>query len=122
MHFKVATFAQLLGMLQASATSRRSSATPSPGLSGGEVTEQHLTADEDEGAASIVEVYSALLFGFLLSDDEAMQAAAADQLGSLQPIISAIRKCLSFYVDAGAITTQNEESLRKLLASLPSCD
>lgn len=95
--------------------------SPSPRLSSGEVTEQHLAEDEDDGAASIVEVYSALLFGFLLADDEAMQAAAVSKLGSLQPIILAIKKCLSFYVDAGAITTQNEESLRKLLASLPSC-
>lgn len=95
--------------------------SPSPCLSSGEVTEQHLAEDEDEGAASIVEVYSALLFGFLLADDEAMQVAAIAKLGSLQPIISAIKRCLSFYVDAGAITTQNEESLRKLLASLPTC-
>lgn len=111
----------LCRLMQASASSRRSSMSPSPRLSSGEVTEQHLAEDEDDGAASIVEVYSALLFGFLLADDEAMQAAAVSKLGSLQPIILAIKKCLSFYVDAGAITTQNEESLRKLLASLPSC-
>lgn len=95
--------------------------SPSPCTSNGEVTEQHLDDNEDEGAASIVEVYAALLFGFLLADDEAMQTAAISKLGSLRPVISAIKKCLSFYVDAGAITTQNEESLRKLLASLPVC-
>ena len=106
-------------MLQASASSRRSSTSPSPRLSGGEVTEQQLTDHDDEGAASIVEVYAALLFGFLLADDPVMQAAAVSQLGSLQSIMSAIRKCLSFYVDAGAILSQNEESLMKLLASLP---
>ena len=94
--------------------------SPSPCFSSGEVTEQHLDDDEAEGAASIVEVYSALLFGFLLANDEVMQTAAISKLGSLQPVISAIKKCLSFYVDAGAITTQNEESLRKLLASLPT--
>ena len=95
--------------------------SPSPCWSTGEVTEQHLDDDEAEGAASIVEVYSALLFGFLLANDDVMQTAAIGKLGSLQPVISAIKKCLSFYVDAGAITTQNEGSLRKLLASLPAC-
>lgn len=94
--------------------------SPSPCLSSGEITEQHLDDDEAEGAASIVEVYSALLFGFLLANDEVMQTAAISKLGSLQPVISAIRRCLSFYVDAGAITSQNEESLRKLLTSLPA--
>ncbi len=94
--------------------------SPSPCHSGGEVTEQQLADHEDDGAASIVEVYAALLYGFLLADDSALQAVAVSTLGSLQPIISAIKKCLSFYVDAGAITSQNEDSLRKLLASLPN--
>lgn len=93
--------------------------SPSPRLGGGEVTEQQLADHEDDGAASIVEVYAALLYGFLLADDPELQAVTVSKLGSLQPIVSAIKKCLSFYVDAGAITSQNEESLRKLLASLP---
>ncbi|KAL0041625.1 hypothetical protein WJX79_009899 [Trebouxia sp. C0005] len=110
----------LCRLMQVSASSRRSSMSPSPRRSGGEVTEQQLADHEDDGAASIVEVYAALLYGFLLADDSALQAVAVSTLGSLQPIISAIKKCLSFYVDAGAITSQNEDSLRKLLASLPN--
>ncbi|DBB08404.1 TPA: hypothetical protein ACH3X3_008557 [Trebouxia sp. C0006] len=110
----------LCRLMQVSASSRRSSMSPSPHHSGGEVTEQQLADHENDGAASIVEVYAALLYGFLLADDSALQAVAVSTLGSLQPIISSIKKCLSFYVDAGAITSQNEDSLRKLLASLPN--
>ena len=103
--------------LQASASSRASVMSPSP-ASGTEMTEDTLAEREDEGAASIVEVYAALLLGFLLAEDSALQDAAIKSLGSLRPVLSAIEKCLSFYVNAGAIMSQNEESLKKLLTSL----
>lgn len=44
----------------------------SPGL---EVTEEQLVAGEEEGAASIVEVYAALLLGFVTESDLAQQKA-----------------------------------------------
>ena len=95
--------------------------SPSP-VSGSELTEQTLADHEDEGAASIVEVYAALLLGFLLAEDAALQSEAVQSLGSLRPVLSAVEKCLSFYVDAGAIMSQNEESLKKLLMSLRNSD
>ena len=101
-------------MAQASAADSKS-AGPSQTA---EVTEQHIADQEDSGTASIVEVYSALLLGFLLVDDEELQAKASSTLGSLVPVTTAIERCLSFYVDAGAFTSQSEESLRKLLAAL----
>ena len=85
---------------------------------GSEVTEQHIADNEDDGTASIVEVYSALLLGFLLTHDQSLQAEASRMLGSLNPVVAAIRQCLSFYVGAGAMTSQSEESLRNLLAAL----
>ena len=45
----------------------------SPGL---EVTEEQLVAGEEEGAASIVEVYAALLLGFVTESDLAQQKAS----------------------------------------------
>ena len=45
----------------------------SPGL---EVTEEQLVATEEEGAASIVEVYAALLLGFVTESDPAQQKAS----------------------------------------------
>lgn len=80
--------------------------------------------NEDNGNASIIEVYSALLLGFLLAGDERSQAEVSNTLGSLNPVIASIRRCLGFYVDAGALTSQSEESLRKLLAALchTGCD
>ena len=89
---------------------------------GMEVTEQHIADGEEDGTASIVEVYSALLLGFLLADDASLQAEAIVRLGSLRPVTAAIRRCQAFYVKAGAITSQSEESLRTLLLALPAID
>lgn len=86
------------------------------------MTEQHIIDSEDSGHASIIEVYSALLLGFLLSGDQSLQAEVSSILGSLEPVTASIKKCLSFYVDAGALTSQSEESLRKLLADLCNSD
>ena len=44
--------------------------TGSPGL---EVTEEQLLASEEEGAASIVEVYAALVLGFMIENDAALR-------------------------------------------------
>lgn len=86
------------------------------------MTEQHIADNEDDGTASIVEVYSALLLGFLLANDQSLQIEASRILGSLNPVIAAVKRCLSFYVGAGAMTSQSEESLRKLLAALCNTD
>jgi hypothetical protein len=42
----------------------------SPGL---EVTEEQLRANEEEGAASIIEVYAALVLGFIIENDPALR-------------------------------------------------
>ena len=47
-----------------------------PGSPGLEVTEEQLVAGEEEGAASIVEVYAALLLGFVTESDLAQQKAS----------------------------------------------
>ncbi len=53
--------------------------TGSPGL---EVTEEQLRASEEEGAASIVEVYAALVLGFMIENDPALrQVPTALKLG-----------------------------------------
>ncbi len=38
--------------------------------------------------------------------------------GGVQFVTAAVRRCLQFYVSAGAITRKTEESLRSLLSSL----
>ena len=40
------------------------------------MTEEQLVAGEEEGAASIVEVYAALLLGFVTESDTAQQKAS----------------------------------------------
>ncbi|BDA42662.1 hypothetical protein COCOBI_03-5550 [Coccomyxa sp. Obi] len=88
----------------------------SPGL---EVTEEQLLANEEEGAASIVEVYAALVLGFMIEDDPALRQEVECLLeGGVATVSMAVERCLQFYVNAGAITRSTEESLRALLASL----
>lgn len=91
-------------------------------LSSEEVTLDSLQAGEGHGAASIVEVYAAILLGFLIEGDAAAQAEAAGLLpgGSVKPVVAAVARCLQFYVQAGAITKGTEDSLRALLSSLQS--
>lgn len=74
------------------------------------------------GAASIVEVYAAILLGFLVEGCPAARAQAAALLptASLEPVVAAVQRCLLFYVSAGAMTKGNEESLRALLEALDS--
>jgi hypothetical protein len=97
-----------------SAGRRRSS------LGADEVTLDSLQHGEGEGAASIVEVYAAILLGFLIEGDRGAQAEAALLLPgkTIAPVAAAVARCLQFYVSAGAITKSTEDSLRALLASL----
>lgn len=87
-----------------------------------EVTLDALQHGEGEAAASIVEVYAAILLGFLVEGDKKAQEEASTVLpgNSMDCVISAVQKCLHFYVTAGALTQRTEASLRALLASLVS--
>ncbi len=87
-----------------------------------EVTLDALQHGEGEAAASIVEVYAAILLGFLVEGDKKAQEDASKVLPgkSMECVISAVQKCLHFYVTAGALTQRTEASLRALLASLIS--
>jgi len=77
-------------------------------------------ADAHAGEAAIVEAYSAMLIGFLLRGSPRLQQLAAGLLtgGSLQPVVAAIRRCLTFYVTAGAITESTRNKLVQLLTEL----
>lgn len=71
--------------------------------------------------ASIVEVYSGMLLGFLVRDgDPALAQAVAAQLpgNSLEPLTSATGRCLDFYVRTGAITEHTRGTLEELLRHL----
>ena len=60
------------------------------------------------------------MLGFLVEGDQQAQAEAAKLLpgGTMAPVVAAVRRCLHFYVTAGALTQHTETSLRELLASL----
>lgn len=87
---------------------------------GNEVTADDLDVDEAEGEASIVEVYAAMLLGFLIEEDSSLRQQAASLLpgGTLEPIVAAVEKCLEFYVRADAITDSSSTKLKNLVASL----
>jgi len=84
------------------------------------VTLDTLKDGEGEAIGSIVEVYAAILLGFLVEGDRAAQAEAAATLpgGTMAPVVAAIRRCFQFYVTAGALAQHTEASLRDLIASL----
>ncbi len=67
-----------------------------------------------------LQVYAAILLGFLLEKDSTLRQEAADLLQDPQllSVTSAITRGLHFYVNAGAISQTNAESLRALIASL----
>ncbi len=67
-----------------------------------------------------MQVYAAMLLGFLIEGDPAAGAAAAAALpgGSLQPIIDAIIRAHDFYTRTGAMTNDNRARLERLVASL----
>lgn len=61
-----------------------------------------------------------MLLGFIVADDPELrrQAGAALPGGSLAPVTTAVERCLQFYVAVGAMTGDNERSLRQLVATL----
>jgi hypothetical protein len=62
-----------------------------------------------------------MLLGFLLRGRPALQIRAASLLtgdDGLAPVAAAIRRCLSFYLTAGAITEGTRDKLLQLLAEL----
>jgi len=85
-----------------------------------EVTAADMQRAEGAGAASILQVYAAMLLGFLVADQAPLQAAAAGLLpqGGLGGVLAAIRRCLSFYVNAGAITEASRDTLAAMTRRL----
>jgi hypothetical protein len=101
---------------------RRSSAAgagdATPG--GAYVTEGCLMADKDRGEASIVEVYSGMLLGFMVQASSKAREAASKLLpgGDLRVVVGAVERCLQFYVQTGAITDSSRAKLEGLLKHL----
>ena len=105
-----------------------SGAGASRGLRGGaedggaddEVTADDLEVDEADGEASIVEVYAAMLLGFLVEEDPKLRRRAEEMLPgeSLDAVIGAIERCLEFYVRTDTIAESTTVKLKKLIASL----
>ncbi len=85
-----------------------------------DVTEQHLHVGEALAQASILEVYSAMLLGFMVQGHVALQRRAAALLRgeSLAPVVTAVERFLHFYVSAGAITAASRDALVQLLVEL----
>jgi hypothetical protein len=116
----------ILGRLISTVMAASSGKAPADGVPDAsqaeEVTLDALQHGEGEAAASIVEVYAAILLGFLVEGDKKAQEEASNVLPgkSMECVISAVQKCLHFYVTAGALTQRTEASLRALLASLVS--
>jgi hypothetical protein len=69
---------------------------------------------------SPLQVYAAMLLGFLLEDSPGSRVAAARLLegNSLAPLVSAIQRGLVFYVSTGAITDSTREMLTRLVQNL----
>lgn len=116
------TMIQLLAQLMGSVASKsdESQGLGADGDYKDEVTLETLNKKNREASGSIIELYSAVLLGFLVEGDRKAQEQAADRLpgGKLSPVVSAIRRCLGFYLATGALTKETEDSLRNLLASL----
>eukprot|EP00798_Chlamydomonas_sp_ICE-L_P005561 gene5561-4198_t len=66
------------------------------------------------------DAYSSMLLGFLVQHELPLRSQAASLLafGSLTTMVSAIERCLAFYVNADAITEQSRAALMELLESL----
>ena len=107
-------------------TLRRTSAAAAGGGGGGVtpggvyVTERCLLADKDRGEASIVEVYSGMLLGFMVQASSQAREAASGLLpgGNLGVVVGAVERCLQFYVQTGAITDSSRAKLEGLLKNL----
>ncbi|GAX75747.1 hypothetical protein CEUSTIGMA_g3190.t1 [Chlamydomonas eustigma] len=85
-----------------------------------EVTADELSGGYEDGEAAIVQSYSAVLLGFLVIDCEASRSLACSLLcgNSLTAIRTAIKRCLDFYSQTGAITDSCRMSLTMLLEGL----
>lgn len=71
--------------------------------------------------ASIVEVYSSILLGFLVRDGGPQLAQAVAAMlpgGSLDPLLSSTARCLDFYMRTGAITDHTRTTLEGLMREL----
>ncbi|KAL4437365.1 hypothetical protein ABPG75_004504 [Micractinium tetrahymenae] len=89
-------------------------------LGSGEISADCLALREDLDVKSMAEVYAAVLLGFLIQDcPEARGQAAALLPGrSLDGVAAAVEHALDFYATMGAMTQDNVDNLRGLLASL----
>jgi hypothetical protein len=87
---------------------------------GAELTEAELVHAEGSGVASILEMYAAMLLGFMLQGNTGLRPAAAARLrgASLAPVVAVIHSSLAFYLQAGAITDVSKEVLVRLLRDL----
>lgn len=92
---------------------------PSSG-GGAELTEAELSAEEGSGVAGILEMYAAMLLGFMLQANTCLRQEAAARLcgGSLSPVVAVIHSSLAFYLQAGAITDVSKAVLLRLLQDL----
>ena len=65
-------------------------------------------------------MYAAILLGFLVLDPGPWRGAARSLLAgcSLRPVVDAIRRCLDFYVRAGAITQASCNMLARRLQEM----
>jgi len=82
--------------------------------------QDELLSSDNAGEVSIVEVYCGMLLGFLVRDCPEVAPAVASSLQdkSLQPIVCAVQRCLSFYISTGAITEHTRSTLEQLLQHL----
>ncbi len=85
-----------------------------------ECGQDQLQQQQEDGAASIAEVYSAMLLGFMIQGQSHLQQAAARCLPghTLEPVLGAIVRCLHFYNATGALTDASRQALTSLLQEL----
>lgn len=85
-----------------------------------EVTLDLLREGEGEATAATVESYAAILLGLLVKDSASARVEAQQIFSgiSLETVIEAIQRCLVFYLRAGALTEQMENTLKELVVAL----
>jgi hypothetical protein len=121
-----AGFAAARGAAAAAAGSPPGGAAGAGPTSGAKVVTSPSAAVEALGSntaseASIVEVYSGILLGFLVRDGGPLLAQEVCALlpgRSLDPLLLATGRCLDFYVRTGAITDHTKATLEQLLQQL----
>jgi hypothetical protein len=92
----------------------------SPGSDSVKDADRSMGSIDGSGTASIVEVYAALLLGFMVAGHPELQAEAAARLpgDGLAGMRASIRRCLAFYTSAGAITDASRATLQALAREL----